>query len=162
MNATGHSPAALHEAALAVVAHLHGLRIHRLRLDQPGSGHELLDALRYGLDIDRLDPERHFVDALKRIEVSLAGRTAVEHYLGKTPADGEAERIATQLLDRLCASARQVETLKAFARCRLLDLLDMPVHREMIEDLAARLDTAGEVDREEFMLVVLRTVKLPL
>lgn len=156
------SPTALREAALAVVAHLHGLRVNGLQLEPAESGHELLDTLRYGLDLERLDLERQFLTALKRAEVALAGGVAVERYLGATDDAGEAEAIADAILARLCDSGRQRETLHAFARCRLLDLLDAPDNRAMIEELAVQLDTEGTLDRDQFMLVTLRTVKLPL
>ncbi|HEY5719200.1 MAG TPA: hypothetical protein VIW02_02345, partial [Gammaproteobacteria bacterium] len=116
------SRAALREAALAVVAHLHGLRVNRLQLEPPASGHELLDALRYGLDYDRIDLEQQFVAALKRAEVALAGDVALEHYLGLGPGqgDGEAEKIATAIVERLSGSPRQQRALRAFLRARLL------------------------------------------
>ena len=153
---------ALREAAMTVVAHLHGLRVNRLHLVAPETGHELLDALRYGLDLERLDQERHFFQALKHVEVALAGQVAVEHYLDTPPVAGEAEIIAASILDHLCDSMRQQEALRAFAHSRLLDLLDTPVHREMIEELAMQLEAEGELDRDQFMLVTLRTVKLPI
>jgi hypothetical protein len=162
MNDAVASPAALREAALAVVAHLHGLRVNELRLEPPESGHELLDTLRYGLDLERLDMERQFIPALKRAEVALAGGLAVECYLDARAEAGEAEAIAGAILERLCDSERQQETLHAFVRCRLLDLLDAPVNRAMIEELATQLDAEGALDRDQFMLVTLRTVKLPL
>jgi hypothetical protein len=138
------SPTALREAALAVVAHLHGLRVNELRLEPPESGHELLDTLRYGLDLERLDMERQFIPALKRAEVALAGGLAVECYLDARAEAGEAEAIAGAILERLCDSERQQETLHA------------------IEELATQLDAEGALDRDQFMLVTLRTVKLPL
>ncbi len=156
------SPAALREAALAVVAHLHGLRVNGLHIVPPESGHELLDALRYGLDLERLDLERQFLAAIKRAEVALAGGVAVERYLEMPTAAGEAEAIAGAILESLCDSARQHETLQAFVRSRLLDLLDAPGNRAMIETLAVQLDAEGTLDRDQFMLVALSTVKLPL
>jgi len=39
--------------------------------------------------------------------------------------------IAAAILDRLCTSARQQAALHAFARTRLLDLLDTPTQRTM-------------------------------
>lgn len=156
------SSAALREAALAVVAHLHGLRVNGLQLVAPESGHELLDALRYGLDLDRLDLERQFLPALKRVEVALAGGVAIEHYLDAAPGEGEPEAIAGAILDKLCASSRQQETLHAFVRSRLLDLLDTPANRTMIVTLAEQLDSEGALDRDQFMLVTLRAVKVPL
>jgi len=154
--------AALAEAAMTVIAHLHGLRVNRLHLVPPETGHELLATLRYGLDLEHLDHERHFFQALKRVEVALAGRVAVEHYLGTLPPTGEAEMIAAAILDRLCTSARQQAALHAFARTRLLDLLDTPTQRAMIEELAAQLEHAGELDRDQFMLVTLKAVKVPI
>ena len=151
--------AALREAALAVVAHLHGLHVNRLRLEPADHGHELLDHLRYGLDLEHLH-ESQFLLALKRAEVALAGQVAVEHYLdGATQA---ADGTALAILERLGGSPRQRDALAALARARLLDLLDVPDHRGMIEALAQALEREGELDRDAFMLVVLRTVKLPL
>jgi hypothetical protein len=89
-------------ARFAVVAHLHGLRVNELRLEPPESGHELLDTLRYGLDLERLDMERQFIPALKRAEVALAGGLAVECYLDARAEAGEAEAIAGAILERLC------------------------------------------------------------
>ena len=99
---------------------------------------------------------------LPALLLTLAGGVAVERYLGATDDAGEAEAIADAILARLCDSGRQRETLHAFARCRLLDLLDAPDNRAMIEELAVQLDTEGTLDRDQFMLVTLRTVKLPL
>ena len=162
MTAPAASPTALREAALAVVAHLHGLRVNVLRLEAPAAGHELLDTLRYGLDLERLDFEREFVRALRHAEVALAGGIAVEHYLDEAPDAGEPEAIAEAILACLCDSPRQQATLHAFVRCRLIDLLDEPDNRGMIEELAIQLDAEGQLDRDQFMLVTLRTVKLPL
>jgi hypothetical protein len=151
--------AALREAALAVVAHLHGLRVNMLRLEAPAEGHELLDNLRYGLDLERLE-ERQFLPALKRAEIALAGQVAVERYLDGKPEPDDA--IALAILEQLGDSARQREALAALVRARLHDLLDAPANRTMIEQLAEQLEREGELDRDAFMLVTLRQVKLPL
>ena len=100
----------------------------------------VLGPLGDGFDLERLDMERQFLPALKRAEVALAGGLAVERYLDAPTEAGEAEAIAGAILERLCDSERQQETLHAFVRCRLLDLLDAPVNRGMIEELAAQLD----------------------
>ncbi len=162
MNVKPASPAALREAALAVVAHLHGLRVNGLWLEPPAGGHELLDVLRYGLDLERLDLEQQFLAALKRAEVALAGGLALERYTDAPSRPGEAEAIAEAILARLCASRRQRETLHAFARSRLFDLLDEPANRAMIEGLAVQLDARGTLDRDDFMLIALRAVKVPI
>lgn len=151
--------AALREAALAVVAHLHGLRVNALRLDVPDEEHELLSALRYGLDLERLD-ERQFVPALKRAEIALAGQVAAECYLDAEPAP--VDELALTILERLGQTERQRAAVVALARARVRDTLDDPDNRAMIETLAEELADRGRLERDDFMLVVLRAVRLPL
>ncbi len=142
--------AAIHEAAHAVVAWLHGLTVHAVTI-QPGPGHEGMALHRNPWHDLEGSPADELHAAVIAAEVSYAGELAVQAYLDRLGCgnDEDIGQIAGAL-QRVCDSREQLLLMARWVEQRVRDRLSEPTTRARIEAVAEALIHAGELDRNVF------------
>ena len=146
--------AAIHEAAHAVIAWLHGLAVHEVTIrNAPGdAGMALHHDPRHDV---KGSPADAMYAAVIAAEVSYAGELAVQAYLDRVGCGNEEDiaQIATAL-QRVCTSRDQLLLMARWVEQRVRDQLADSATRARIEAVANALLEEGTLDRQAFEMLM--------
>ncbi|MDX1594905.1 MAG: hypothetical protein R3298_11690 [Gammaproteobacteria bacterium] len=146
--------AALHEAAHAVVACLHGLEVQLVSI-VPEDGSDGIALHRNPWHDLPGTPADTLHAALVAAEVSYAGELAVQAFLGRPGSgnDDDLLQITTEL-QRVCTTREQLLLMARWVEQRVRDRLREPGVRAAVGAVADALEEEGTLDRARFHRLV--------